>query len=190
MANKIGAKIMGDNITIGEDPFHPAIKYMSFDYEGVPRRKVMLVENGIAQGVVYDSYYAAQKEAQSTGNALPPDNKFGPYPKAMVMEPGTKSLDDIIASTEAGILITHFWYLNFVNPMLTTVTGTTRDGTFLIENGKPSAPVIDMRVNQSMLEAFNNAEVLSGERRLVPKYGVLMYVPAMKVHNFRLDKAE
>lgn len=190
MADKIGQKIMADSITITEDPFHPVMKYMPFDYEGVPRRQVALVENGIAQGVVYDSYYAALNNTESTGNALPPDNNFGPYPKAMVMEPGLKSLEDIIGSTERAIHVTHFWYLNFVNPMRTLVTGTTRDGTFLIENGRITSPVADMRINQSMLEAFNNAEILSSERRLVYKFGVLMYVPAMKISNFNFVSSE
>ena len=181
---------MGDNITITEDPFNPAIRYIGFDYEGVPRIKVPLVENGIGRGVVYDSYNAHLMQTQSTGNALVPNNNYGPYPKAMVMDGGGKSLDEIIAGTERGIFVTHFWYLNFVNPMRTTVTGTTRDGTFLIENGKITSPIEDMRVNQSMLESFSNAEALSSERRIVPKYGVLMYVPAMKVNNFHLDSLE
>ena len=184
MADKIGSAIMSENVTIAEDPINPVIQYMSFDYEGVPRSKVVIVEKGIAKGVVYDSYYAHLNNVQSTGNALQPDDSYGPYPKAMVMDAGDKSLDEMIASTGRGILITHFWYLNFINPMLTTVTGTTRDGTFLIENGKITAPVTDMRISQSMLEAFNNVEALSKQRRLVPKFGVLMYVPAMKIDNF------
>ena len=190
MADKIDTQIMGENITIAEDPFHPVMKYMSFDYEGVPRKRTIIVDKGIAKGVVYNSYYAKQNNTESTGNALAPDNNFGPYPKAMVMEPGDKSLEEIIASTEKGIYITHFWYLNFVNPMRTTVTGTTRDGTFMIENGKVTTPVTDMRINQSMLEAFNNVELLSKMRRLVPKYGVLMYVPAMKINDFNFVSAE
>jgi PmbA protein len=190
MADKIGSKIMNEKITISEDPFNPEINYLSFDYEGVPRRKVKLVENGIAVGAVYDSYYAKLNDTESTGNALAPDNSYGPYPKAMVMEPGAKSIEEMIASTERGILITHFWYLNFVNPMLTTVTGTTRDGTFLIENGKISKPIKDMRINQSMLEAFNNVELLSKSPRLVYKYSVLMYVPAMKITGFNFVSTE
>jgi PmbA protein len=190
MANKIGSQIMSENITITEDPFHPVMKYMSFDYEGAPRKKVVIVDKGIAKDVVYNSYYAKQNNTESTGNALTPDNTFGPYPKAMVMESGDKSLEEMIASTEKGIFITHFWYLNFVNPMKTTVTGTTRDGTFLIENGKVTSPATDMRTSQSMLEAFNNVELLSKTRRLVPKYGVLMYVPAVKISNFNFVSSE
>jgi PmbA protein len=190
MAGKSGTKIMSDLVTIAEDPFIPEISYMDFDYEGVPRRKVMLVDKGIASSVVNDSYYANLNKTQSTGNALPPGNGFGPYPKAMVMDAGQKSLEQIIASTESAIWITHFWYLNYVNPMVTSVTGTTRDGTFLVESGKTGPPVEDMRISQSMLEAFNNIEEISSERRLVPKYGALMYVPALKISNFNFVAKE
>jgi len=126
----------------------------------------------------------------STGNALRPGNNFGPYPVAMVMEPGHKTLEQIIAESEKSIWITHFWYLNYLNPMMTSVTGTSRDGTFLIENGRQIAPVVDMRIAQSMLEAFNNVEEVSSERRLVPKYGSLMYVPALKIRDFNFVPKE
>jgi len=189
MSGKFGEQIMGENITITEDPFHPAIEYMPFDYEGVPKRKVTIVENGIARAGVYNSYYANLAGIKSTGHALPPDNSYGPYPKAMVIDPGNNSVEDMIKSTDYGIYITRFWYLNFLNPMRTLVTGYTRDGTFLIENGKIAKPVVDMRVQQSMLEAFSNVEMLSVERRLIPQYGALMLVPFMKIDNFNLTAA-
>jgi predicted Zn-dependent protease len=108
----------------------------------------------------------------------------------MVMEPGQKTTDQIIAESEKAIWITHFWYLNYLNPMNASVTGTTRDGTFLIENGKLAARVVDMRIAQSMLEAFNNVDDISSERRLVPKYGSLMYVPALKIRDFTFVSKE
>ena len=189
MSGKIGEKIMGDNITITEDPFNPAIEYLPFDYEGVPKRKVVMVENGIARAGVYNSYYASLDGTESTGHALPPDNSYGPYPKAMVIDPGDSSAEEMIRSTDYGIYITRFWYLNFLNPMRTMVTGYTRDGTFLIEKGEITRPVVDMRVQQSMLEAFSNAETLSSERRLIPQYGALMLVPFMKINGFNLAEA-
>ena len=106
------------------------------------------------------------------------------------MKPGEKSLSEIIAATDKAIYINHFWYLNYVNPMRTMVTATTRDGTFLIEDGKIGAPIKDMRIMQSMLESFNNVEAISSDRRLVYKYGVLMYVPALKISNFNLVSSE
>ncbi len=189
MSGKIGEQIMGENISITEDPFNPMIEYLPFDYEGAPRKKVAIIENGIAKAGVYNSYYANLAGTASTGHALPPDNAYGPYPKAMVINPGASSIDDMIKSTERGIYITRFWYLNFLNPMKTLVTGYTRDGTFLIENGRITKPVVDMRVQQSMLEAFSNVETLSKDQRLIPQYGALMLVPFMKINDFNLAEA-
>jgi PmbA protein len=184
MAGKIGEKITGDNIRIIEDPYDPVMNAMPFDYEGVVKKKVPLIENGAAKGVVYNSYYANKAKAESTGHALPPNNTFGPYPKNMVMSPGNSSLEEMISSTDKGILITHFWYINYMNPMKTMVTGTTRDGTFLIEDGKIKSPVKNMRIGQSILEAFSNVEMMNKDRKLCPQYGVVMYVPAMKIKDF------
>lgn len=187
MTDKVGQPIMGSNVTISEDPFHPRINYMPFDYEGVPRRRVTIVDKGIATDGVYDSYHAMLAGKKSTGNALQPDNNFGPYPKAMVLDGGGSTVDDMIKSTPSGIYITRFWYLNYLNPMKTMVTGYTRDGTFLIEDGKVTKPVVDMRVQQSILEAFSNVEMISGEQRLIPQYGTLMLVPFMKINNLNLS---
>jgi predicted Zn-dependent protease len=184
MAGNIGQKITGDNITIVEDPYDPVMNAMPFDYEGVVKKRVPLIENGVAQGVVYNSYYANKAGVESTGHALLPNNTFGPYPKNMVMAGGDSNIDEMIASTDKGILITHFWYINYLNPMKTMVTGTTRDGTFLIENGKIKSAVQNMRIGQSILEAFSNATMISKERKLCPQYGVVMYVPAMKIEEF------
>ncbi len=186
MSGKIGEKIMGDNITITEDPFNAQIEYLPFDYEGTAKKKVGLIEKGIAKAGVYDSYYAALAETESTGHGLPPDNAYGPYPKSMVIDGGESEVAEMIESTPAGIYITRFWYLNFLNPMKTMVTGYTRDGTFLIEDGKITKPVADMRIQQSMLEAFSNVATLSKEQRLIPQYGALMLVPFMKINNFNL----
>jgi PmbA protein len=184
MAREIGEKITGDNITVVEDPYHPAMNATPFDYEGVVKKKVPLIEDGVAKGVVYNSYYANQAGVESTGHALPPNNTFGPYPKNMVMSPGNSNLDQMISSTERGILITHFWYINYLNPMMTQVTGTTRDGTFLIEDGKIKSAVKNMRIGQSILEAFSNVELMSEDRKLCPQFGVVMYVPSMKIKDF------
>jgi len=190
MSQKIGERITGGNITIVEDPFNPAIKDIPFDYEGVPKKRVVLIENGVARGGVYNRYYAKKAGVESTGHALPPNNPYGPYPKAMVMSPGEATLEEMIASTERGILITHFWYMNFLNPMRTMVTASTRDGTLMIENGKIKAPLEDMRIAQSILEAFANCEMMTKERKLCPQFGAMMYVPAMKIKNFNFSEVE
>ena len=108
----------------------------------------------------------------------------------MAISAGTATIDEMVASTARGVYITHFWYVNFLNPMKTQVTGTTRDGTFLIENGKIGKAVKNMRINQSILDAFAGAEMISAVRELYPQYSVAMLVPAMKINNFNLEATE
>jgi len=186
MARSLGEKIAGDNFTVYESADDPDFNYRPFDYEGVKRKKVDIIRDGIAKGVVYNSYYANLMDTISTGHALPPNNGYGPYPKTMVVEPGNSSIPEMISSTERGVYITHFWYLNFLNPMRTMVTGTTIDGTYLIENGAISKPIKNMRTNQSILDAFSNIEMLTRDRIIYPQYSVLMKVPGMKINNFNL----
>ncbi|KPL03920.1 MAG: hypothetical protein AMJ90_02725 [candidate division Zixibacteria bacterium SM23_73_2] len=184
MAGKIGERITGDNITITEDPFLTQMPGIPFDYEGVAKKKVTLIEDGIARGVVYNSYYANKADQKSTGHALLPNNPYGPYPKNMVIKPGNSSMEEMIKSTERGILVTRFWYINFLNPMRTQITGTTQDGTFLIENGSIKSAVKNMRMGHSILEAFSNVEMMSRKRKVCPQFGVVMYIPAMKINKF------
>jgi PmbA protein len=184
MAGKIGEKITGHNITIIEDPNFPENPGIPFDYEGVDKKKVVLIENGIAKGVVYNSYYANLVGVESTGHALSPGNNYGPYPQNLVMNSGEFTREELVSSTEKGILITQFWYLNYINPAKTMVTGTTRDGTFLIENGKIKKAIKNMRIGQSILEAFSNVQMMTKKRKLCPQYGVLLLVPQMKIENF------
>jgi PmbA protein len=190
MAGKIGEKIAGDNFSVYEDPTIDRFNYRPFDYEGVTRKKTGLIVEGAASGVVYNSYYANLMETQSTGNALSATNSYGPYPKTMSVTAGDSSIDEMIKSTKKGILITHFWYLNFLNPMQTMVTGTTKDGTFLIEDGQVKSAIKNMRTNQSILEAFSNIESITGDRIIYPQYSVLMQVPGMKIKNFNLMAEE
>jgi len=190
MSGKIGEMIAGNNFTVSEDPSDPDFSYCPFDYEGVFRKKVELINGGTAKGVVYNTYYANLMDALSTGNALAPTKGYGPYPKTLSVAPGEKTIEEMIQSTEKGIYITHFWYINFLNPMKTMVTGTTLDGTFLIENGKITKPIKNMRTNQSLLEAFSNIESISKERIIYPQFSVLMKVPSMRINNFNLNVEE
>jgi PmbA protein len=184
MSQKIGERITGENISIVEDPLNSEMVGIPFDYEGVPKKRVTLIEKGVARGVVYNSYYANKFGTQSTGHALKPNNPFGPYPKNMVMAPGDSNLEEMISSTQQGIFITRLWYINYLNPMKTMVTGTTRGGTFLIEDGKITKAVKNMRIGQSILEAFSNVELMTKTRRVCPQFGVVMLVPAMKINKF------
>lgn len=186
LSGKKGEIITGENVTITDEPDNPAFGNLLFDYEGIPVTKLTVIDHGKAGDAAYDSYYAAQAKVAPTGHALPPDNSYGPYPKNLVIAAGDKTLDEMIASTEKGVLITHFWYINFLNPMQTMITGTTRDGTFLIENGKVGGAVKNMRTNQSILEAFSKVQAISSTRVIYPQYSSLMLVPAMKIGEFNL----
>lgn len=181
LSGKIGSSVTGANITIEDDPFLSVFPGLPFDYEGVPKRKIVLIENGVARGVAHDRRSAKQAGTESTGHALPADNPRGPYPKNITLLPGNASMDDMIASTPKGLLITHFWYINYLNPMKAQVSGSTRDGTFLIENGKITRPVHNLRATPAILDTFAHAELIGRDRVLYPQYSTALYVPAMKI---------
>ncbi|MEW5701495.1 MAG: TldD/PmbA family protein [Candidatus Zixiibacteriota bacterium] len=183
-SGKLGETVTGANITIHEDPFLPEYPGVPFDYEGIPKQKVVLIENGIARGVVHDTRTAKMAGGTSTGHALPADNARGPYPKNLTLLPGTATMEEMIASMARGLLITHFWYLNYLNPMKAQVSGSTRDGTFLIANGAIMGPVKNLRATPAILEAFARAEQIGRERVFYPQYSAMMFVPAMKIAGF------
>jgi len=183
MCDKIGQKITGENITIWDDALEPSGLPTPFDYEGVPKKKVMLIENGIAKGVVYDSYTAGIEGIKSTGHGLPAPNSFGPVPLNVFMKEGDSSIEEMIASTQRGVYVTRFHYTNVVEPMTTTITGLTRDGTFLIENGKIAGAVKNLRFTNSILDALSKVSLISKETKLVEGFGDDR-VPAIKVDSF------
>jgi PmbA protein len=186
LAGKKGEVITGENITITDEPKNQAFGNLLFDYEGIGAKQITLIDRGRAGEAAFDSYYAGIMGVEPTGHALPPDNQYGPYPKSLAIATGDHSTEEMIASTGRGVLITHFWYLNFLNPMRTMITGTTFDGTFLVENGKMGPALKNMRTNQSILEAFANVEMISKNRIVYPQFNSLMLVPAMKINNFHL----
>jgi len=180
LTGRLGEKVAGDNVTIWDDGTDGRGLAMPFDWEGQPKRKVMLVENGIGRGVVYDSYTAAREKRETTGHALLAPNTAGPLPLNMFLAPGEASLDEMVASTERGILVTRFHYVNVVHERETILTGMTRDGTFLIEKGKRTKPLKNLRFTQSVLGALSKVEMIGKECALA-EYA---YVPALKVGQF------
>ena len=186
LSGKTGEVITGENITITDEPGNPLFGSLLFDFEGVTRKAITAIDHGKAGDGAFDSYYANLMGLPPTGHAVEPNNSYGPYPKNLCIAPGDKTIEEMIASTEKGVLISHFWYINFLNPMQTMITGTTFDGTFLIENGKVGPAIKNMRTNQSILEAFSKAEMISKNRIVYPQYSSLMLVPAMKINDFNL----
>ena len=177
---------MGENITVLEDHTHPLSPGMPFDYEGTPTKRLTLIKNGVGTAFVTDSYWAAKLDRENTGHALPAPNAWGPQARNTVVAPGTKSLETLIAETKRGLLVSRFWYIRTVDQRLTVVTGMTRDGTFLIENGKVTAGARNMRFNQSILEALRNCE-LSSEQVRTGSYAYSTVVPAAKIEGFRFS---
>jgi predicted Zn-dependent protease len=180
LSGNIGKKLFGSNITIVDDAFHPLMNWAEpFDYEGIPKRRVVIVDKGVAKTPVYDQKTAAKEKKKTTGHGLPQPNTFGPFPQNLVLKGGMTTLEQMIKSTERGILVTRFWYNRVVDRKVPVITGMTRDGTFLIENGKIVCGVKNMRFNQNLTEFFNNVEALGPAET---KEG--MVVPPMKVRDF------
>ena len=180
MCDRIGQRIVGENVTIWDDATDMRHIALAFDWEGVPHQKLTIIEDGVARGPVYDSYTANKEGKESTGHAFPAPNTFGPVPTHLFLATGDSTVEDMIASTERGILVTRFHYTNVVHEKHTIFTGMTRDGTFLIENGKVGKPVKNFRFTQSILEALSNVEMIGREGRL-SEYA---WVPALKIGQF------
>ncbi|HEV2037413.1 MAG TPA: TldD/PmbA family protein, partial [Candidatus Eremiobacteraceae bacterium] len=136
MSGRLGQKIVGENVTIMDDYSHPMGSGIPFDFEGVPRMKVPLIERGVAKDVVYDSYYAAKLRHPNTGHALPAPNSDGPMPLNIDVAPGATPVEEMIKAVSHGVLVTRTWYIRLVDQKQTMITGMTRDGLFLIERGR------------------------------------------------------
>jgi predicted Zn-dependent protease len=192
MSGKIGQQIVDPRVSIWDDGQDPRGLPWPFDFEGVPKQRVDLIEKGVARGVVYDSYRAGKEEGKSsTGHALPAPNSFGPFPLNAFFGPGDATLEEMISSTERGLYVTRFHYTRPVEPTQVVVTGMTRDGTFLIENGKIAYPVKNLRFTQSYLEALNQVDMIGEELRLLAGMGGLggTLQPALKLGSFNFTGA-
>jgi PmbA protein len=188
LSEGLDRKYVGENVTIFDDYSHELAPSMPFDYEGVPKERVALFENGVAKNVVTDSYWAAKLGRPNTGHALPAPNSEGPLPLNVVVAPGTKPLAQLIAETKRGILVSRFWYIRPVDLRQTIVTGMTRDGTFLIENGEIAQGVRNLRFNQSIVAALGRAE-FSAESARSTAYSYSNVVPAAKIEGFRFTSS-
>ncbi|HOF89367.1 MAG TPA: metallopeptidase TldD-related protein, partial [Armatimonadota bacterium] len=189
LSGKVGERLVGENITLRDDTYHPLSIALPFDFEGVPRQVVPFFERGVAKGVVYDSYTARKEGRASTGHALPAPNTYGPIPLHLVLEGGTRTREELIAGVERGILVTRFHYVNIVHPAEAIITGMTRDGTFLIENGAVTKAVNKLRFTQSMLEALQHVSDLERALTLVSGEGMYCVVPTLRIEGFHFTSA-
>jgi predicted Zn-dependent protease len=186
MNDRMGQQEMSRLISIWDDGHDPAGAPMPFDFEGVPKQRVDIVTEGVIGQPVYDSYTATKEGKTSTGHATPIAwGRFGPLAMNMFMAPGDKAVEEMIKSTERGLYITRFWYTRLVHPRDCVITGMTRDGLWLIENGQLTDPVKNLRFTQSYVEALAGVEMVGREARLfMSEFGPVVRVPALKIKAF------
>lgn len=179
MSGRIGEKIVGENITLRDDFSHPLTDGIPFDFEGVPRQQVTLIERGVARNVVFDSYYAAKLNRPNTGHALPAPNSDGPMPLNIVVDSGSVEQADLIKDIKLGVLVSRTWYIRLVDQKQTIITGMTRDGLFLIERGRVTRGLKNMRFNESIIGALGRCELAA-----MPVRSESHVVPAVRIDDF------
>ena len=197
---RVGTQIFGANINIWDDVAHPLQSGTPFDGEGVPRQRVQLVENGIVKRLVY-ARATAEKMKKSefkdkvgpvtaTGHGFSLPNEMGEAPMNIVF--GTpsdpKTAEQMIASTERGVLVTRLWYIREVDPYEKILTGMTRDGTFYVEDGKVRHGILNFRFNESLIHMLSNVEAMGTPVRSSGEESFDMVAPPMKVKDFNFTE--
>jgi PmbA protein len=200
LTGRIGDQLFGENITIWDDVTHPLQTGSPFDGEGMRRQRVPLVEKGVVKRVVYARGTAARMKKtehndkvgpiEPTGHGFPLPNEVGEMPLNIVFAApqNPQTITDMIASTERGVLITRLWYIREVDPYEKIVTGMTRDGTFLVEDGRVRQGVRNFRFNQSLIQMLSNVEAMSVPLRSCGEESFDMVVPAMKIRDFNFTE--
>lgn len=198
--NRIGTKLFGENITIVDDVNHPLQSGAPFDGEGVRRKPITLVENGVVRNLVYARGTAARMRQsefadkvgaiEATGHGFPLPNEVGEAPANIVFltAGGEQTTEQMIAGCEHGILVTRLWYIREVDPYEKILTGMTRDGTFLVENGKIKHGIRNFRFNQSLIEMLSSVEAMGKPVRASGEESFDMVAPAMKVRDFNFTE--
>jgi PmbA protein len=194
LCDHFGEKMVDDRVTIYDDGLDPGGLQVPFDFEGLPKQKVTFFEKGVAKGVTYDSFTANREGKDSTGHGLIAPNTEGPVPVNLFMEAGHSSLEELVTSVRKGIYVTRFHYTNVVEPMKTVITGMTRDGTFLIEEGEIKAPIKNLRFTESVLKALSRVSAISRDRRICSegtgysrRFVTGAVTPALKVDGFNFS---
>lgn len=181
-------QVAAPSVSIWDDGTDPRTLGAPFDFEGTPKRRVDLVNDGVFRDVVYDRRAGKEAGRDSTGHGLPSPNPEGPFPLQLFMGTGDATEDEMIRSTERGLLVTRFHYSNIVNPMESSITGMTRDGTFLIERGEIVGPVRNLRFTQSILGALSSVSMVGREAHLASEFFFsASRVPALKVDEFHFS---
>jgi predicted Zn-dependent protease len=172
----LGDKLFPESVTLRSAPGDSRFPSLPWASDGLPNRPVTWVEKGVVKHLRYDRYWAARSEKEPL-----------PAPGYLILEPGTESTDDLIRATERGLLVTRFWYIRNVNPQTVQYTGLTRDGLFLIENGKIAGPVINFRFNESPVRMLQNIVRIGSAVRVRGSEGAGMVAPSLLVKNFQFS---
>ena len=171
---KLGEKLVDERVNIYSDPFNAELPTSTWSGDGRAQEKVNWIENGVIKNLFYSRYWAQKKGVKAV-----------PTPEAVIMAGTDQSLEDLIKSTEKGILVTRLWYIRSVDPQTVLLTGLTRDGTFYIENGEIKFPVKSFRFNESPIIMLNNLEALGKPERTVSgESGINALIPPMKIRDF------
>jgi predicted Zn-dependent protease len=192
--NEFGQKMVDEKVTIYDDGLDPEGLQVPFDFEGVPKQKVIFFEKGVAKEVTYDSFTGGREGKGSTGHGLMAPNTAGPIPINLFMKGGESSLEEMVRSVRKGIYVTRFHYTNVVEPMRAVITGMTRNGTFLIEEGEIKRPIKNLRFTESILKSLSRVSAISKDRRVCSEGTVYSrrfvtgtVVPAIKVDGFNFS---
>lgn len=171
---KLGEKLVDERVNIYSDPQDPRLPNSTWSGDGRPLERVSWIEKGVVKNLYYSRYWAQKKGVKAV-----------PYPGPVIMEGGDASLEDLIKSTEKGILVTRLWYIRPVDPQTLLYTGLTRDGTFYIENGQIKFPIKNFRFNESPVIMLNNLETLGRtERTMSVESNQSCLIPPMKIKEF------
>ncbi len=171
MSGRRGERVMSESVSIIDDALAAHALGLTFDFEGMPKQRVGLVERGVVGDPVTDSYWSAKTGRPNTGHALPASDSFGPIPLDVALAAGDATPESLIESVKRGVYVTRFHYVNMEDPVRATLTGMTRDGTFMIEDGRLTTPLRNLRFTQSAVEALARVGGISSERKLVGEDG-------------------
>jgi PmbA protein len=190
LVGRLGQRVCSPLVTIVDDALAPDTIGVGFDFEGVPKRRVTLIDEGVAASLVYDFRAARRHGVEPTGHGLPAPSAEGAYPMHLAMLPGGTPQAELVAGMERGLLVTRFHYTNLVNLMETTITGMTRDGTFWVEGGRVQGAVRNLRFTQSILEALSAVRAVGAETELASEdgYGAAR-APALAIDRFNFSSA-
>ena len=181
----LGRRLMGENVSIWDDGQDPSGMPSPIDFEGVVRRRVDLIQDGVARAVVHDAATGSRAGTGSTGHGLPAPNLLGPMALNLFMAPGSTPRDELLRGVKRGVWVTRFHYINPVHPKKAILTGMTKDGTFLIEDGRLSRPILNFRFTQSIPEAFSDVRAAGSETRVLPgEFFGAARVPALHLGSF------